>query len=72
LAFADDTTHHPQPLLPLRRGVIFSAAKNLHWFISDRSPTSFASLRMTEHFYSSALTPHLGMADDLFDDVGIA
>ena len=29
MAFADDTTHHPQPLLPLRRGVVSRAGKNL-------------------------------------------
>jgi hypothetical protein len=29
LAFADDTTHHLQPLLPLKRGVVSRAGKDL-------------------------------------------
>ena len=31
LSFADRPTHHPLPLLPLRRGVIFMEAKDLQF-----------------------------------------
>jgi hypothetical protein len=51
LPFADDNTHHPLPLLPLRRGVVFMAAKELcssfRFTVFEPLQRCFAPLSMT-------------------------
>ena len=47
MVLADDATHHPRPLLPLRRGVTSMAVRDLCGCLTEELQRSFASLRMT-------------------------
>jgi len=38
LAFADRPTHHPLPVLPLRRGVVFMAVAHVRRLTGTRKP----------------------------------
>jgi hypothetical protein len=58
---ADAATHHPLPLLPLRRGAIFMAARNLALIVEEGPRTRFlATLGMTIPF---GMTLLLGVAE---------
>jgi len=58
VAFADDITHHPLPLLPLRRGIIFRAPRDAGSLLrlTDLRRTA-GILRCAQDDTSSSLTP---------------